>query len=139
MHGVAAIINIMTGLVVNNEELSIYCHSCSLKKAQLGADTAVFAEWYATYRDDCSVNYHGSSNAVEAAKRLRSHSVHTRGLMYTGMLGDGDSKAYQAVVDLERRVREPCPQAHGNGSSQAGEAGGAGEACWTWQKALKLQ
>ena len=64
--------------------------------------------------------------------------VHTCGLMYTGMLGDGDSKAYQAVVDLEpygpdvtieRRVREPCPQAHGNGSSQAVEAG---EAWWTW-------
>ena len=45
----------------------MYCHSCSLKKAQLGADTAVFAEWYVTHRDDCSVNYRGSGKAFVVA------------------------------------------------------------------------
>ena len=51
---------------------------------------------------------------VEAAKRLWGRSVQTNGLMYTGMLGDGDSKAYQAVVELQpyrpdvEIVREQC-------------------------------
>ena len=154
MHGVAAVIDIMTGLVVDYEVLSMYCHSCSLKKAQLGADTAVFAEWYAVHRDDCSVNYHGSSNAmeVEAAKRLWTRSVHTRGLMYTGMLGDGDSKAYQAVVDLEPYgpdvtiEREECVNhAHkcmGTALlklSKQERLGGRGPGRLTKQTALKLQ
>ena len=154
MHGVAAVIDIMTGLVVDYEVLSMYCHSCSLKKAHLGADTAVFAEWYATHRDDCSVNYHGSSNAmeVEAAKRLWLRSVHTRGLMYTGMLGDGDSKAYQAVVDLEPYgpdvtiEREECVNhAHKRMGTallkleKLEKLGGRGPGRLTKQTALKLQ
>ena len=151
MHGVAAVIDIITGLVVDYEVLSMYCHSCSLKKAQLGADTAVFAEWYAIHRDDCSVNYHGSSNAmeVEAAKRLWTRSVHTRGLMYTGMLGDGDSKAYQAVVDLEPYgpdvtiEREECVnhthKRMGTALLKLEKLGGRGPGRLTKQTALKLQ
>ena len=116
MHGVAAVIDVVTGLVVDYEVLSMYCHSCSCKKAQLGADSPAFTAWYAEHQNDCSINYHGSSNAmeVEAAKRLWGRSVQTNGLMYTGMLGDGDSKAYQAVVQLEpygpdvEIVREEC-------------------------------
>ena len=37
---------------------------------------------------------------VEAAKRLWSRSL-ALGLMYAELVGDGDSKAYQAVVRLE--------------------------------------
>ena len=51
MHGVAAVIVVVTKLVMNYVILSTYCHRC--------------------------------------------------GLMYTEMLGDGDSKAHKAVVDLE--------------------------------------
>ena len=116
MLGVAAVIDVVTGLVVDYEVLSMYCHSCSCKKAQLGADSPAFTTWYVEHQDDCSINYHGSSNAmeVEAAKRLWGRSVQTNLLRYTGMLGDGDSKAYQAVVELEpygpdvKIVREEC-------------------------------
>ena len=51
---------------------------------------------------------------MEAAKHLWERSVCCRGLMYTGMLGDGDSKAYQAVFELQPYgpdvliVREEC-------------------------------
>ena len=70
-HGVAAVVDVVTGLVVDYEVLSMYCHSCSCKKAQLGADSPAFTAWYAEHQNDCSINYHGSSNAmeVEAAKR----------------------------------------------------------------------
>ena len=116
MHGVAAVIDVVTGLVVDFEVLSMYCHSCSCKKPQLGADSPAFTAWYAEHKDNCSINYHGSSNAmeVEAAKHLWAWSVQTNGLMYTGMLGDGDSKAYQAVVEVEpygpdvEIIREEC-------------------------------
>ena len=103
MYGVAAVTEVMTGLVVDYVTLSSYCHSSSLKRTSFGDDDAAFDEWYVGYRNDCCINYHGSSNAreVEAAKRLWSRSVRQRGLVYTGLLGDGDSKAYNAVVTLQ--------------------------------------
>ena len=103
MHGVAAVIEVVTGLDVDFVVLSTYCHSCSLKRAECRDNAAAFDTWYVDHRDDCSINYHGSSNAmeVEAAKRLWSRSVARHNLTYTGMLGDGDSKAHRAVVVME--------------------------------------
>ena len=86
---------------------------------------------------------------MEVAKCLWSRSVHTRGLMYTGMLGDGDSKAYQAVVDLEPYgsditiEREECANhAHkhmGTALLKLSKLGGRGLGRFTKQKTLKLQ
>ena len=83
MHGVAAVVDIVTGLVVDCEVLSTYCHSCSMKKAQLLAYTAAGYPllWYREHEDECCMNYHGSSNAmeVEAAKRLWERSIRCYG------------------------------------------------------------
>ena len=100
-YGVAAVIDIYTGLVVDYVVLSKYCHACSLKKAELGPDSLEFNKWHESHKD-CAMNYTGSSNAmeVEAARRLWSRSEERHGLRYTGFLSDGDSKAYKAVVDL---------------------------------------
>ena len=37
MYGVAAVIDVLTGLVVDYVVLSKYCHACSMKKTALGA------------------------------------------------------------------------------------------------------
>ena len=137
MHGVAAVIGVVTGLVVDFVVLSTYCHSCSLKRTECRDDAAAFDAWYVDHKEDCSINYRGSSNAmeVEAAKRLRSRSVARHNLMYTGMLGDGDSKAHKTVVVMEpygpdveiiRGVPEPCAQAHGHCAGQTEQ----GEEAW---------
>ena len=154
MHGVAAVIDVITLLVVDYEVLSMYCHSCSCKKAEFGADSPAFIAWYAEHQDDCSVNYHGSSNAmeVEAAKRLWERSVRNYGLMYTGMLGDGDSKAYQAVVEIEPYgpdipiVQEECVNhAHKRMGTallklaKKEKLGGHGRGRLTKDKAMRLQ
>ena len=154
MYGVAAVIEVMTGLVVDYVTLSSYCLSYSLKRTSLCDDVAAFDEWYVGYRNDCCINYHGSSNAmeVEAAKRLWSRSVHQRGLMYTGLLRDGDSKAYNAVVALQPYgpdvtiSKEEClNHAHKRmGTSllklaKSAKLGGRGQGRLTKEKALRMQ
>ena len=101
-YGVAAVIDIYAGLVVDYVVLSKYCHACSMKKAELGPDSQLFHEWYESHKD-CAINYTGTSNGmeVEAARRLWSRSEERHGLRYTGFLSDGDSKAHKAVVEMK--------------------------------------
>ena len=70
MYGVAAVIEIVTGLVVDYVVLSTYYHSCSLKHSAFQGQPGAFYALYKGHKEDCSVNYAGSSNAmeVEAAK-----------------------------------------------------------------------
>ena len=132
------------------------CHSCSYKKAQLGADSPAFTAWYVEHQDDCSINYHGSSNAMEmkAVKRLWGRSVQTNGLSHTGVLGGGDSKAYQAVVEQEpygpdvkivRKESVTVNHAHKRMGtallklSREKKLGGRGRGRLTKDKAIRLQ
>ena len=58
-----------------------------------------FAAWQKNHQVECSKNHHGSAGAMEPEGMLtifkRSKAVHN--LMYTGYLGDGDSKSYRTV------------------------------------------
>ena len=103
MYGVAAVIDVLTGLVVDYVVLSKYCHACSMKKTALGAESEAFNIWHQGHAGQCAINYDGSSNAmeVEAARRLWSRSEARHQLRYTGFLSDGDSKAHKAVTELE--------------------------------------
>ena len=94
LYGVAAVIEVMTGLVVDYIVLSKYCHACAIRIE----NDEEFNRWYEGHKSDCCINYHGSSNAMEteAARRLWARSTDF-GIQYTGFLGDGDSKAYDAV------------------------------------------
>ena len=154
MHGVAAVIEVMTGLVVDYIVLSTYCHSCSLKRHEFRDDPASFDTWHAEHVDDCSINFHGSSNAmeVEAAKQLWSRSVGRHRLMYVGMLGDGDSEEHKAVVDMQPYgpdvdiVKEEClNHAHKRMGtallklSKEKKLGGRGEGRLTKENALRMQ
>ena len=102
MYGVAAVIDVLTGLVVDYIVLSKFCHACTRKKVELGDTSKAYQEWYTNHKEECAINYEGSSNAMEpeAARRLWSRSEYKLGLRYTGFLSDGDSKAYNAVLDM---------------------------------------
>ena len=151
MYGVATVIDICTGLVIDYVVLSKYCHACTIKESELGVDSTEFNTWYDNHKDDCAINYVGSSNAMEmeAACRLWSRSE-VLGLRYTGFLSDGDSKAFKAVSDLniyeEPIVKEECVNhvhkrmgtalRHLNKSKRLG---GKGQGRLTQDKTIKFQ
>ena len=45
-YGVAAVIDVLTGLVVDYVVLSKYFHACSMKKTVLGEMSEAFHTWY---------------------------------------------------------------------------------------------
>ena len=99
-YGVGNVTDAMTGLVLDYEVLSKYCHACSLAEkkdmTQVERD-----EWKIDQRPQCQKNYEGSSKGMEkeAALRIWGRSVEKNNMHYTGMLSDGDSVAYKAVCD----------------------------------------
>lgn len=153
-YGVGAVIDVLTGLVIDYEVLSTYCHACSLSATRLGGDSADFRQWYEGHAGECCQNFDGSSNAmeVEAAKRLWSRSLEKHNLRYVCILSDGDAKTHQAInklapygQDVEIKKEDCINHAH----KRMGTAllkltkdlklGGKGSGRLTHSKALHLQ
>ena len=115
MYGVAAVIDVLTGPVVDYIVLSKFCHACTHKKVELGCTSKAYQDWYTNHKDGCAVNYEGSSNAMEpeAARHLWSCSEYRLGLCYTEFLNDGDSSiqysiGYECVPPGFAVVKEEC-------------------------------
>lgn len=126
-YGVGLVIDVLTGLVVDFEVLSKFCHMCSFAITDLGQNSPEFHFWFEEHKKsgECRSNYSGSSNALEmvGAERLWSRSVENCKLRYTTVLSDGDSKTYQHLSQLavygpqlvikKRRMHQPCRKANG--------------------------
>ncbi|GFU59388.1 uncharacterized protein TNCV_2299511 [Trichonephila clavipes] len=86
LNGVVTAVSVDTGKVIDAEILSRKC-SCHFNGN--------------LHSDECSANYFGNSGGmeVEGALRIFNRSEVLHNLRYTQYLGDGDSKAYKAVLD----------------------------------------
>ena len=103
-HGIGVCIDILTGLVLDFEVLSSYCHACTLRESAR-RDGKITQEEFESWKEthvDCAKTFSGSSKAMEqeAAKRMWARSVSQHQLRYTEMLSDGDSAAFRQVVEL---------------------------------------
>ena len=67
LYGTGCVVELVTGQVIDFTILSLYCQSCACAVARYGGrDTGNFKKWYAQH-SDCTINYTGSSNAMEKA------------------------------------------------------------------------
>ena len=59
LHGIAFVIDIMTGLVVDYEVLSKYCHMCAIRATEFEADSPKFVEWKKVHVEigECQVSF----------------------------------------------------------------------------------
>ena len=96
LFGIGILVDILTGLAIDYEILSKYCHKCITAKRDLGASSADFSIWYEGHKPECSENFTGTSNAMEmkAAEILWKRSINTCGMRYTNIVSDGDSKTH---------------------------------------------
>ena len=69
-------IDVLTGLVLDFEVVSKYCHACVLNKKRPMTD-ADRAKWKEEHAQHCLINHEGSSKAMEmeAAGKLWKRSV----------------------------------------------------------------
>ena len=97
-NGLASVIDLETGLLIDFEVLSNFCIKCKIAE-----DAEQIEGWAEKHAANCSKNFNGSSNGIEmeCAKRLWRRSIEKHKLRYVAMLRDGDSKSFQAVSDLQ--------------------------------------
>ncbi|XP_033110944.1 uncharacterized protein LOC117112009 [Anneissia japonica] len=91
-YGVSVVIDLMTGLAIDFELLSNFCHCCTLAKNT--KSQAEFDEWFEEHKNECQANHDGSACSMEskAALILWNRSIDNYGLRYTTVLSDGDAK-----------------------------------------------
>lgn len=99
LYGIGTVIDTITGLVVDYEILSKYCHECVVTAHDLHQNSAEFAFWYEGHKPNCQKNFDGSSCSMEmcAALAIWNRSV-KHNMRYTTVLSDGDAKTYQQLV-----------------------------------------
>lgn len=99
LYGIGIVIETITGLVIDFEILSKYCHECVTCAKDLGENSMEYKLWSEGHAAECEKNFNGSSNSMEMSAALclwkRSLEYSFR---YTTILSDGDTKTYDAIV-----------------------------------------
>ena len=146
-HGVGVAIEVQTGLVIDYEVLSNYCHASALAENSLGKGTAALQAWKAAHTA-CDNNFDGSSKAMEAeaARRIWARSLEKYAFRYTTILSDGDASTFEALTQLEPYgpeqviVKLDCLNHTAlRKAAKASKLGGRGDGRLTGVKATKLQ
>ncbi|GFY15643.1 uncharacterized protein TNCV_1282911 [Trichonephila clavipes] len=91
--GLGIIIDILSGLVLDFEVLSKYCHNCVVAGRDMGVDSAEFHIWQKGHADECDKNFDGTSGAMEmhAALIMWRRSISDCQMRFVSMLSDGTS------------------------------------------------
>ncbi|GFU38783.1 uncharacterized protein TNCV_2891611 [Trichonephila clavipes] len=99
--GLGIIIDILSGLVLDFEVLSKYCHNCVVAGRDMGVDSAEFHIWQKGHADECDKNFDGTSGAMEmhAALIMWRRSISDCQMRFVSMLSDGDLKTFQFLSD----------------------------------------
>ncbi|GFT02086.1 uncharacterized protein TNCV_83891 [Trichonephila clavipes] len=98
--GIACVIDILTGYVVDFEVMCKVCRNCSVTKRELGESSAEYDIWFEGHRKDCDINHSGSSTSMEmeAALILRERSQEMT-FRYSTLLSDGDCKTFNYLTE----------------------------------------
>ena len=87
------------GQVLDIEVLRKWCKDYHAKR-HLDPTSTEFLDWWEEHQAICTINYSGSSGAmeVEGALRIWRHSVEVHKLRYTTMISDGGSSTYPTIA-----------------------------------------
>lgn len=104
--GVITAISVDIGKVLDVAILSKSCKGCTKMKKVVKSNPKLYERWKLTHR--CNLNHKGSSPAMEqaGAKLIFERSIAKHNLCYTSFYGDGDSKAYPAVIDTYEKQKK---------------------------------
>ena len=98
-------IGVLTGEILDYDVLSLFCKECSVHEKS-EKDSEQFLQWKEKHKQHCSINFEGSSGAMEAAgaARIFCRSIQKRKLKYTTFVGDGDSSTFQIVSEKVKEM-----------------------------------
>lgn len=105
LFGIGFAIDVLTGLVIDYEVLSKYCHTCVITANDLGEDTPDFDIWHKSHvsSGECDKNFSGSSGSMELniAEILWRRSISECQMCYKTLLSDGDAKTFKHLNSLQ--------------------------------------
>jgi len=106
LYGVTTLIAYYSGKVIDLIVKSSFCIACIAWKNK--TDSEEYLEWYETHKDECSSNHTDSAGKMEvdAVKEMFSASEEKFGVRYLTYIGDGDSKTFKALLDLNPYTNE---------------------------------
>ena len=135
--GVGVIIEVQTGLVIDYEVLSNYCHACALAENRLGAGTPEFETWQAAHIV-CERNFDG-----DGSRGCQMHleplcggvlvSIHThpeRWRFEYISCSDAVGTLWARSHHCQAQLCQPCRKENGNGTTKGCQVGEVG---WTWR------
>lgn len=98
LYGVTTLIAHYSGKVIDFVVKSSVCKVCDRKNK----NDENYIEWFKQHQQECSLNHVGSAGKMEvdAIKEMFSASEEKFGVRYLNYIGDGDSKTYKAILDL---------------------------------------
>lgn len=102
LFGVSTLIGSLTGKVIDAVVKSCYCQGCTYWKHK-DKNTEQYAMWHDEHEENCSVNHAGSAGKMEmdSVKEMFSRSEELHQVRYVNYIGDGDSKTFKGILDLQ--------------------------------------
>ena len=104
-YGVALIVSIDTGEILDFEVLSLHSHECS-KHQLYDKSTQKYLLWKENHSSKYQVNFEGPSGAMEGKGVLEmfKRSIDKRKLKYTQFIGNGDSNTFRIVAEEMKKI-----------------------------------
>lgn len=99
-YGVTTLIGYYSGKVIDIIVKSSYCSACSLWKNK--TNSLEYEAWYEDHEEECTKNHEGSAGKMEvdAVTEMFLRSEEKFGVKYVNYIGDGDSKTYKAILNV---------------------------------------
>ncbi|XP_074114231.1 uncharacterized protein LOC141537255 [Cotesia typhae] len=98
--------------VVDTVVKSSFCQGCNVWKNKKYSDIAAYNDWYESHEELCTINYKGSAGKMEvdAIVEMFYRSNENHGVKYANYIGDGDTKTFKGILDMDPYDGNPFVQ-----------------------------
>jgi len=102
LFGVITLIGKYSKKVVDINIKSSFCQACNLFSKKCEANDIEFDTWYDSHQEVCTANHSGSAGKMEidAIVEMFMWSVEKHGVKYDTYIGNGDSKTFKEILDI---------------------------------------
>ncbi|XP_044578272.1 uncharacterized protein LOC123260944 [Cotesia glomerata] len=89
--------------VVDTVVKSSFCQGCNIWKNKKNSDISAYHDWYEDHQEVCTINHKGSAGKMEvdAVVEMFCRSVEKHGVKYVKYIGDGDTKTFKGILDMD--------------------------------------
>ena len=99
LFGVSTLTGKYSKKVLDTVVKSSFCQGCNLWKTK-HEGTINYSDWYENHKEQCTIN-HADKMKVDAIMEMFRNSEEKYRVKYTTYIGDGGSKTFQSILDLE--------------------------------------